>query len=374
MDPHLLTSSEFWEDSSSIVMGKGEGLPDMSPLEAHVWFQTSGTVGSPKWIGLSKRALMVSAVAVNEHLWVSKESCWGLALPLRHVGGFGVVVRAYESGCRLACTEGDWDAASFANWIRDQGVTHTSLVPTQVHDLVKLGQQCPDSLKAVVVGAGKLDVGLGRAARGLGWPVLASYGMTEAGSQIATQPLAALQQEYQPAPIPILPIWQVQLAEDQRLRIHGDALFSGSMFYEEEQWKYEPRPEGFFTTSDQVKLEVGCITPIGRTDLQVKILGELVDLAAVERRLEQSSDGVLDPEKYVVVAIPDERRGHVLVPVFEKSCNAGIVDVALRRYSKEVEGVFRLEPPVKLDELPRSELGKIRRGDCRDQVIKRFRS
>lgn len=371
MDLHLLMSSEFWGDSSSIVMGKGEGLPNMSPVEGHVWFQTSGTVGAPKWIGLSKRALMVSAVAVNEHLWVTKDSCWGLALPLRHVGGFGVVVRAYEAGCRLTCTDSDWDAAKFTDWIKEEGVTHTSLVPTQVHDLVKAGLSCPDSLKAVVVGAGKLRADIGQAARSLGWPVLATYGMTESGSQIATQPLAALQQDYQPVPIPILPIWNVRLDDQQRLQIDGEALFTGSMEFVNGEWSYEPRGPGFYTTSDRVKLEVGCITPLGRADLQVKVLGELVDLMFVERELLQASDGILDREKFVVVAVPDERREHVLVPLFEESCNAGVVDVAVHRYRDKAEGIYHLEPPIKIDALPRTELGKIRRGACRDWVIEK---
>ena len=73
--------------------------------------------------------------------------------------------------------------------LADRGVTHTSLVPTQVHDLVKADLRAPETLKAIVVGGGHLDAATGRLARTLGWPVLASYGMTEAASQIATQTL-----------------------------------------------------------------------------------------------------------------------------------------------------------------------------------------
>ncbi|MES2474668.1 MAG: AMP-binding protein, partial [Verrucomicrobiota bacterium] len=177
MDTALLTSRAFWEDATPVMAGDRE-------LVGHVLFETSGSTGSPKWIALSKEALLISAQAVNAHLQVTKHSCWGLALPTHHVGGFGVAARAWQAGCRMAVFAGKWNPSLFREEMAAHQVTHTSLVPTQVHDLVQAKLAAPASLRAIVVGGGHLDEATGQAARDLGWPVLASYGMTEACSQI----------------------------------------------------------------------------------------------------------------------------------------------------------------------------------------------
>ncbi|HEX7260708.1 MAG TPA: hypothetical protein VF258_02745, partial [Luteolibacter sp.] len=87
MDASLLIRRAFWDDP--VPMGTGE-IPNLPELTGHALFKTSGSSGNPKWIALSKPALLVSAAAVNRHLAVNTNSCWGLALPLDHVGGFGV--------------------------------------------------------------------------------------------------------------------------------------------------------------------------------------------------------------------------------------------------------------------------------------------
>ncbi|MGA0846004.1 MAG: hypothetical protein ACO3RV_05635, partial [Luteolibacter sp.] len=116
MEPAEIIADQFWNDSSPVDAAGGE-LPCLPGLENQVLFRTSGSSGKAKWVALSKSSLIVSATAVNRHLNVSANDCWGLALPLRHVGGFGVAARAFAAGCRLACFNARWNAASYAAWI-----------------------------------------------------------------------------------------------------------------------------------------------------------------------------------------------------------------------------------------------------------------
>lgn len=350
MDAALLTIAAFWED-------RGSPVPDIPGLAGHVLFETSGSTGNPKWVALSKQALLASAAAVNRHLGVTRESCWGLALPLNHVGGFGVAARAYETGCDLQIFNRRWDAREFRDWLERTEITHTSLVPTQVHDLVKANLTSPAALLAIVVGGGHLDALTGQAARDLGWPVLASYGMTEAGSQIATQGLDQLHAPYQPAPIPLLPIWEATTTPENLLAISGPALFSGYL----SGGKFTPRETGWHTTSDRAILENRRLTPLGRADALVKILGELVDPEAIERELLDMSQGQLAPGTFAVVAIPDERAGHGLVPVFESSVSPSVIASVLSLYQAQAPGFRRLQPAAVIGKFPRSELGKLRR-------------
>ncbi|MEO5917490.1 MAG: AMP-binding protein [Luteolibacter sp.] len=354
MDATLLTSQEFWVDPTPENAGEFAEIPE---LTGHVLFETSGSSGKPKWVALSKQALLVSAAAVNRYLEVTHDSRWGIALPLHHVGGFGVAARAYQANCSWSAFDGRWNPLVFQDWIERENVTHTSLVPTQVHDLVKADLAAPSSLTAIVVGGGHLDTLTGQAARDLGWPVLASYGMTETGSQIATQGLEVLGMPYRPAPIPLLPIWKVELSDDHRLRITGPALFSGYV----SEGKFTPRESEWHTASDRVELDHEALTPLGRADTLVKILGELVDPEIIERQLVAYSKGELKAGTFAIVAIPDERTENSLVPVFEAGVNPAVIRRVLTVHKEQAPGFQRLQAARMIPELPRSELGKLRR-------------
>lgn len=369
MDAALLTDATFWTATAPVAAGAFPGvIPELAELRGHVFFETSGSTSAPKWIALSKDALLASAAAVNAHLGVDASSCWGLALPLHHVGGFGVAARAYQAGCRAEVLPGRWNAAAFTAWLENRGVTHTSLVPAQVHDLSTAGLRAPASLRAIVVGGGRLDAETGRAARALGWPVLASYGMTEAASQIATQDPAALYEIYQPAPIPLLPVWNAETDATGRLRIAGPALFSGTLVMEGGAWIFQPRDGEWHQTQDRVELVERQLTPLGRADTRIKVLGELVDPAVIEHELTALTSGALAPGSFVIVSVPDERAGHALVPVFAAETDRSLMETALAAYAASAPGFRRLKAAVLLTDFPRSPLGKPRRSEIAERI------
>jgi O-succinylbenzoic acid--CoA ligase len=364
MDAKLLSDPGFWIDGRPLAPGGFPGgLPPLAELDGMVLFESSGSSGPPKWLALTKEALLLSAAAVNAHLRVDGGSRWGLALPWHHVGGFGVLARAFEAGCHCARLAGRWQPAAFRAWLAQQRVTHTSLVPAQVHDLVTAALSAPPDLLAVVVGGGSLDAATGQAARLLGWPLLASYGMTEAASQIATQGLELLQEPFQPAPIEILPHWRTRLGGDDRLEIAGPALFAGSLAPAGTAWRFHPRKDEWYPTADRAALADGRLTPLGRLDALVKVLGELVDPQRIEDELLESAPGRLRTGEFAVAAVPDERAGHRLVPVFANSVPPQTITDALAAYHAQAPGFRRLQPPIRLPALPRSPLGKIRRAE-----------
>ncbi|HEY1120498.1 MAG TPA: AMP-binding protein [Haloferula sp.] len=348
MEASFLTRPEFWQSDAPVMMGGG---PDVD-VPGLVFFRTSGSTGTPKWIGLSRRALLVSAAAVNRHLEVTPASCWALALPIDHVGGFGVVARVFESGCRLAEFGRKWNAAEFAEWIASVGGTHLSLVPTQVHDLVTAGLRAPANLRAIVVGGGVLAEATGRAARELGWPVLASYGMTETCSQVATQSLELLDSPYHTLPIELLPCWEVQVNDDGRIMVKGEALFSGMLISGDDGWKYEERRSEWHVTSDSGRIEGRNVFLTGRADTHVKILGELVDPVAVETELLALSSR----RDFAVVAVADSRAENRLVLVHEGDA-LGFAEV-LAAYHSSCPGFRRISVCVPIGRIPRSPLGK----------------
>jgi O-succinylbenzoic acid--CoA ligase len=343
IEAEAILKAAFWAD--------GDPIP----------FQTSGSTGAAKQIVLTKEALLLSAKAVNAWLRVDPSSVWGLALPLHHVGGFGVAARAYAAGCGLAVYGGKWDSARFTEWIAEKRVTHVSLVPTQIHDLLAAGLQAPACLAAVVVGGGKLTAEAGQAAREKGWPVLASYGMTEACSQIATQSPELLGLPYVDAPLEILPIWEAGETPEGLLRIKGAALFTGTI----EQGVFRRREGDWFTTSDRAAVNGNTLTPQGRADSRVKVMGELIDVEAVEKRFLEHAGGTVREGTFAVIPIPDARREHALIAVFEGHCP----EETLAAYQSQAPGTERFVRWIAMETFPRTDLGKLRREDLRRMYV-----
>lgn len=360
MDRSSFLSQSFWEDTTNCVVAGGlDEIPDMGLMGGTVIFKTSGSTGAPKWVVHEKRAILVSAEAVNTWLGVGSESKWGLALPIDHVGGFSILARVFQAGCGLSELEGKWDVGRFHRWISNEEVTHVSLVPTQVHDLVASGLSSPESLRVVVVGGGRLSETLGQAARDLGWPVLASYGMTEAGSQIATQSMGDLGLPFHEGNLEILPIWQVTADADERLMISGDALFRGYLFEEDGGVKFEPVSLKAFLTNDRGVVSENRLELLGRMDALVKVLGVLVDIEAVERRFLEVAAGMVKAESFAVIALPDPRKEHVLVAVFEGEIPTACID----EYQQVAPGLEQITEVFQIEKFPRSSLGKLRRGE-----------
>lgn len=366
MDWKSFTTAPFWNDARSIVAGEETWLD--CDCDSSVIFKTSGSTGTPKWIVHDKRALLISAQAVNEFLGVDSSSKWGLALPIDHMGGFAILARVYQAACGIARFEEKWNAVRFSEWLSEAEVTHTSLVPTQVHDLVQASLSAPESLRAVVVGGGSLSENLGQAARDLGWPVLASYGMTEAASQIATQPIQALSQPFHMADMEILSIWQVANDPEGRLIISGDALFKGYLTTNGSRMEFQPRKEQSFVTQDRVAISGNRLTPLGRTDDLVKVLGVLVDLREVERKFLEISAGRVSDDKFAVIALPDARKEHLLVALFEGE----ISNQSIAAYQHFAPGLEQFDRIEQLPAFPRSSLGKIKRAELAKMVTNGF--
>lgn len=352
-------------------------------LDEAVVFATSGSSGEPKFVVHDRASIRASADAVNAHLAATSGDVWLRALPGFHVGGFAIRERAAAAGCRFEEWDARWDPLAFVDVVTERAVTLTSLVPTQVHDLVAARLRSPRLLRAVVVGGARLESGLARAARALGWPVLASYGATEAGSQVATQPLeAALLRESaslpDPAPFRLLPGWEARTDEEAGLSIRGPALFRGYLVEASPPtgWRLEcPFADGgWFRTSDRAQLVVDgtgravALREVSRADTCVKILGEIVALESVEDDLAGALVGWVPRPALVVLAVPDERSGHRLVAVIEageqaagsRSTEARIGE-AIGRFNDGTPGFRRIAEGWALESLPRSPIGKVLR-------------
>jgi O-succinylbenzoic acid--CoA ligase len=275
---------------------------------------TSGTTGTPKGIVLSRRAFLASARASAENIGWQDDDRWLLGLPLAHVGGLSVVTRCLvarrtvvvpsevAAGRRL-------DAAGIARAIEAERVTLVSLVPTQLEWLTSLDPpwQPPAHLRAILLGGAPARASLLERAADLRLPILTTYGLTEACSQVTTQPRGTANRGDMGAGSPLAGT-EVRLAEDGAIEIRGETLLSG----------YFPdsgtplRQDGWFRTDDIGRFdERGMLHIVGRRSELIVTGGENVYPREVESVLE-ACPAVAGA---CVFGVPDDTWGEVVAAV-----------------------------------------------------------
>jgi O-succinylbenzoic acid--CoA ligase len=157
---------------------------------------TSGSTGRPRVALLSRAAFLAAAAASAAHLGWRPDDRWLLCLPLAHIGGLSVLTRCLIARqpvallpARLSSGESQSSSERVAAAILRAAPTLISLVPAQLDGLLELGQrfELPRAVRVILTGGAAASRRLLRAGAERGWPILTSYGLTEACSQVATQ-------------------------------------------------------------------------------------------------------------------------------------------------------------------------------------------
>ena len=146
---------------------------------------TSGTTGHPKAARLTVGAFDALARASAANLGPRPGDRWLCNLPLFHVGGLGMAVRCAHDGATLVL-QTRFDAGTVVRDVDDEGITHLSLVARTLQQCLDAGLRS-SRLRGVLVGGGPVPPPLVERARAAGIPVLLTYGLTEACSQVTTE-------------------------------------------------------------------------------------------------------------------------------------------------------------------------------------------
>ena len=128
---------------------------------------TSGSGGAPKAVPLSPRHHEASVAAIRERLQFDCRDRWLLCLPLDHIGGLAILIRAAHVGGTVV-VHGRFDPDAILATCRSQPVTLMSVVPTMLRRLVRRISERTDGrldsgLRAVLVGGAPLNEEFGRA-------------------------------------------------------------------------------------------------------------------------------------------------------------------------------------------------------------------
>lgn len=352
---------------------------------------TSGTSGTPRGVCLTQAALCASAQASAENLGWQDNDRWLLNLPLAHIGGLSVLIRCLlaQKPCVLANSEQLRSPSSLVTWIEQSQTTLLSLVPTQLQRWLNTpGLRLPSCVRAILVGGAALSPTLEREALARGWPILPTYGLTEAASQVATRSPAKSSsthttwRELHPSeegtvgkPLAHLEL-RIATAENATtaleldpmsaasgiVEIRGTSLFSG-------YWGEPERTQGaWFSTADVGIVDThGHLKVLGRADDMVISGGENVAPDEVEAALLEFP-GVLGA---CVFGVPDSEWGVALACVVSPdSVSTGLLYTHL---ANRLSGFKRPKWIALCPELPTGSSGKVKRRDIRARFREKLR-
>lgn len=282
---------------------------------------TSGSGGQPKAVALSRRAFAASAAASARRLGWRDGDRWVLALPPAHVGGLSILTRCLAARRTVVLGAGR-DPSELLHLMTLETVTMASLVPSQlVRLLAAQPGAAPAWLRAVLVGGGPCPAALLVEGRRRGWPLLPTYGLTEACSQVAT---------VAPGEEPVgcgrpLDTVEVRIVTGE-IQLRGKTLCDG---YVEGGRVVPPVDEdGWFATGDLGELdEPGNLHVRGRLDDLIVTGGENVAPAEVEEAL-VGCPGVAEA---LVVGVPDEVWGEVVAALVVSRPGAAPAAAELKR-------------------------------------------
>ncbi len=342
-----------------------DAIAPYSTIKAHIWLASSGTENFPKMIALSKKAMLVSAEAVNHHLQAKKQDRWLNILPLFHTGGLAIHARALLTDSLIYdFSEMKWDPLQFVKQMDEFEISFSSLTPTHVYDLISRNLPPPKSLKAIIVGGGVFPEKLHEEAFAMGWPFFKSYGMTEVCSQIATA--------LSPDPkenIVLLKHIELRFNAEKFIEIKSDALLTGFIHGNDPHRNFiDPKVQGWYTTQDMGSIDVGVFKIEGRGSNFIKIGGENVSFSELESVWENIKFKHRYQNDAVLIDLPDDRLGKIICLAVLAS--EGNLDPLIAEFHKRVIPLAKIRHVFTVESIPRTELFKLKRKELIETILK----
>ncbi len=338
---------------------------------------SSGTTGDPKIVPLIAGQLRHTAQSVIAAHHLGAADCGYSPLPLFHINGLVVgVLTTVLTGGRLVLDR-RFSASTFWATVEAQQVTWLNLVPGIIS---VLGQVTPPeagqagTVRFVRSASAPLPLAaLLRFEDHCALPVVETYGMTEAASQIAANPLYARRPGSVGRPVGV----DLRVVDRRRLPVAagvvGEVEIRGASVVER-YWRAassEPAtdPDGWLSTGDLGSLdEDRYLYLLGRVDDVINRGGEKVHPREIEEVLLQDPD----VGAAVVIGRPHPVVGEepIAVVVMARGGDEHQMTARLRqRCDRELSRYKRPAAITVATELPAGATGKVRRRELRQTAL-----
>lgn len=348
--------------------------PDLSPDTLQAIIYTSGTTGRPKGAMLTYGNHFANAKGFAERLGAYRDDRWLLCMPLCHVGGLAILMRAVLFGFTVIL-EARFEEARILDAIAARRVTLLSVVPVMLQRLFDADAVAAadlSSLRCVLLGGGPARRDLIEESLRRKLPVATTYGLTECASQVATLPPGDLASQGESVGRAIAGVELRIAAADGTPAAPGEAgeICVRGPVVSKGYWRLpdagkSPRSGGWFHTGDVGRLDSGgMLTVLDRRDDLVISGGENVYPAEVERALADHPD-VLEA---AVAGRFDKKWGAVVVGMVVRRPGARADEEALITHCRDRLAAYKAPRAIRfVERLPRNSLGKVLRREVTRQ-------
>jgi O-succinylbenzoic acid--CoA ligase len=298
---------------------------------------TSGTTSAPRPVELSYGNFLWSALGSAVALGLDPQERWLCALPVSHVGGLSILLRSTIYATTAVIHE-RFDTDAVLRALELDQITLVSLVSTTLARLLDAGLHDPPRLRCALTGGGPVAAALVQRALEAGVPVAATYGLTEACSQVTTGG-------------PPLFCTQVDIGGDGEILVSGPTVARGSR-----------SADGRLHTGDLGRIDAdGLLHVSGRKADTIVTGGENVAPSEVEAVLE-AHPAVLEA---AVLGRADSRWGEAVTAIVVLAPRASVEESVLREYCSARLARFKVPKRVEFASapLPRTRSGKLLRRD-----------
>ncbi|MBR0987495.1 non-ribosomal peptide synthetase [Bradyrhizobium liaoningense] len=330
---------------------------------------TSGTAARPKMVPLTHRNVCLSAYNAGRVLSLTSHDRLLNVLPLFHAHGLiSGLLTALAAGSSVICTDG-FDAVSFFGWMRELQPTWYTAVPTIHRALLTAAESDPDrarssSLRLIRSASASLAPTILQGLEAtFGVPVLETYGMTEAASQIAANPfelrkVGSVGRAAGPE-IAIMDETGRMLASGERgeIMLRGPNMSRG--YYNDEAATQAAFRNGWFRTGDLGYLDAdGYLFIVGRIKDVINRGGQKISPLEVEEVL-LSHPAVLEAG---VFAVPHPKLGENVAAVVVLRPDAEATSDQLRQFARKRLAAYKVPSLIRsVAALPKGGSGKVKR-------------
>ena len=328
---------------------------------------TSGTSGKPKGATLTYGNVFSSAMSSAYRIGHLPDDRWLCVLPLFHVGGLSILIRAVLYGITVDLRE-KFDVESINHALTNEDVTLVSLVPTMLYRLLenRSGDDWNPKLRLVLLGGAAATPELMGRCIAEKIPVATTYGLSEAASQVATTLPGDAVRKPGTVGKPLM-FTQVKIVDEhgnpQKSGDYGEVLVKGQTvmqgYYNNPDATSKTIVDGWLHTGDIGYLdEDGDLFLVQRRSDLIVTGGENVYPAEVEAILRQHPA----IKEVAVVGLPDPEWGQKVAAAIVLDENESASEIDIENYSREHLAGYKIPRVIRfVEELPLTGSGKIQR-------------
>jgi O-succinylbenzoic acid--CoA ligase len=351
-------------DPQAHIESNGDALISPEPfLEAKIVIFSSGSTGKKTAVSLTIENLRASAFSHAAHLRQTTNDVWLASLPFHHIGGVSILARAFFLNQDIFFDE-HVSADSILTCIESNLVTGISLVPTLLQRILEIKKKQgkifkSSDLRFALIGGDRTTSELLDEANKMNFPAIATYGLTEAASQVATE-TAPNQRGLR-----LLPGIQVRLSSEGELEIQGPSISSGQIV----NGRYEANKSRWTPTGD--------IASIDFNNSTIEIVGRKKDIVIsggvkiIPLEVEAVFRKITGITTCVLLGIPNNEWGETALLLYENSTE---ITQEEQRQIKNILGPIKTPKTyICWKEIPKSSIGKISRFEVK-QILSKLTS